>query len=108
MRTLSDVDLLRLAEKHTQQLATTKCEAWGRAFAAEDGGALRCVRVLLLHCLRQQPYRPLRYRVKREGGEVRKEGDFEVRDAGRTVQVVWPKTPRDYSPEMCLAKGCKA
>ena len=106
VRTLSDVDLLRLAERHTRQLATTECEVWGRAFAAEDGGALRSVRallpnpdpdpipipipmpspspspnpspspspspkqvrVLLLHVLRQQPYKPLRYRVKREGG----------------------------------------
>ena len=46
--------------------------------------------------------------MKREGGVEVKEEDFVVKDAAKTVKVVWPKTPRDYSPEMCLAKGCEA
>ena len=41
---------------------------------------------------------------KKEGGEA----DFVVQDAAKTVKVAWPKTPRDYSAEMCLAKGCEA
>jgi hypothetical protein len=113
------VELLRIARDRTPQHHLPECEVWGRAFAVEDGGTLRCVRVLLLHCMRQQASRPLRYKVKRQGGKVTKEldlvvsgaehelnerGEWEIVPGGETVRVVWPKTPRDFSTEMCEAK----
>ena len=100
------MELLRIARDRTPQ-HHSESEVWGRAFAAEDGGTLRCVRVLLLHCMRQQRFRHLRYKVKKP---FTKEPDLVVdgEEGGEKVRVVWPKTPRDYSPEMCEAKGCKA
>ena len=107
--TLSDVELLRIAKERTPPHHSDS-EVWGRGFAVEDGGTLRCVRVLLLHCMRQQEYQKLRYKVKKSGGKITKEPDLLVsaEEGGETVCVAWPKTPRDYTVEMCEAKGCKA
>jgi len=65
--------------------------------------------VLLLHCLRQQQYKRLTHQVKKADGKVKKELDLAVsaEEGGQMERVVWPKTPRDFTPEMCEAKGCK-
>ena len=121
--TLPDVTLLRLAEARMAQHRSGSVRR-GRGFAAEDGGTLRCVRVLLLHCLRQQQYRTFgfRYRVVKgltssryradtpRGRPQMEETELLVRggEGATAVCVAWPKTRADYTRHACHIMGCIA